>query len=326
MMEIIDYSVVIRTTGNAHEKYQNLLNSVSNLIPPPKEIIVVLPEGYDLPEEKLGWETYYFSPKGMIIQRTTGINKCLTKYALVCDDDVEFDVDFVQKLYNPIKKGICKLSIGPLYSFLPKRGINSFLSLIMANASPTLFHKDRYISVLRSSGYSYNRNLKMKYAKYYETQSGPWTCFFGEVEALKRINIDEEIWLDKHGYSAMDDQTMFYKGCLRGIKTMTVPNAEYIHLDAGTSKKNNRLPVMFSTGFNRVVFWHRFIYCKQRNVFQKGWARLCVHYYLMWLFIFDIYDLLRKGITWNEFLVKRNGYKSGWKYTKSDEYKKLPPV
>ena len=62
-MEIIDYSVVIRTTGNAHEKYQNLLNSVSNLIPPPKEIIVVLPEGYDLPEEKLGWETYYFSPK-----------------------------------------------------------------------------------------------------------------------------------------------------------------------------------------------------------------------------------------------------------------------
>ena len=46
MMEIIDYSVVIRTTGNAHEKYQNLLNSVSNLIPPPKEIIVILPGFY----------------------------------------------------------------------------------------------------------------------------------------------------------------------------------------------------------------------------------------------------------------------------------------
>ena len=71
----IDYSVIIRTTGKANEKYQELLNSIRELIPAPKEVIVVLPEGFDIPNERLGYETYYFSPKGMVVQRLTGIKK-----------------------------------------------------------------------------------------------------------------------------------------------------------------------------------------------------------------------------------------------------------
>ena len=47
----IDYSVIIRTIGKAGEKYQNLLNSIAALVPQPKEVIVVLPEGYDEPAE-----------------------------------------------------------------------------------------------------------------------------------------------------------------------------------------------------------------------------------------------------------------------------------
>ena len=43
-MEMIDYSVIIRTTGNAHMKYRKLLDSISRLVPKPKEVIVVLPE------------------------------------------------------------------------------------------------------------------------------------------------------------------------------------------------------------------------------------------------------------------------------------------
>lgn len=66
---MIDYSVIIRTTGKANTKYQRLLETIDQLEPQPKEIIVVLPEGNPLPEEKLGKETYYYSPKGMVIQR-----------------------------------------------------------------------------------------------------------------------------------------------------------------------------------------------------------------------------------------------------------------
>lgn len=50
----IDYSVVIRTIGKAGEKYQKLLDSIAGLVPRPKAVIVVLPEGYDLPVTRCG--------------------------------------------------------------------------------------------------------------------------------------------------------------------------------------------------------------------------------------------------------------------------------
>ena len=84
------------------------------------------------------------------------------------------------------------------------------LCAVMGSAVPTVFHKERYVSVLRTPGYSYHRNLNVE-KKYYETQSLAWTCFFADIEAIKSLDFMDEIWLDSHGYSALDDQTMFYK-------------------------------------------------------------------------------------------------------------------
>lgn len=321
----IDYSVVIRTTGKAGEKYAGLLASIDRLVPKPKEVIVVLPEGYALPEEQLGWETFYFCPKGMVIQRMTGISKCTTRYALICDDDVRFDADFVRKLYQPVKEGQCRLSAGPLYSFLPPKGANAVLCTVMASAAPTLLHKsDRYISVLRSSGYSYNRNLQP--VGCYETQSVAWTCFFAEVSAIREIDFQAESWLDSHGYSALDDQTMFYKAWLRGIKTIVVADAIYEHLDAKTSTRNNMEPVLLSMGFNRVVFWHRFIYRQQKNSLSRAWAAVCFAYYALWTILFELLSLMRKKMTRNDFRIRLRGFSNGWRYIKSEAYRALPEV
>lgn len=322
---MIEYSVIIRTTGKASEKYQRLLDSIEKLIPQPQEIIVVLPEGSQYPSETLGKETYYFSPKGMVIQRMVGIDMCKTKYALICDDDVQFESDFVEQLYEPIKEGLCSITAGPLYSFLPPKGINAFLCTLMGSAMPTVFHKDRYISILRTSGYSYNKKLDVS-KKYYETQSVAWTCFFADVDAIKQINFMDEIWLDSHGYSSLDDQTMFYKAYLRGIKTMVVVSAEYKHLDARTSIRDNRDPVLYSLSFNRIVFWHRFIYKKQSNLWLKFVAILCIAYRSTWLFAFNILDILRRRMTVRDFKTSCKGYIDGWKYLRTKEYKELPFV
>ena len=321
---MIEYSVVIRTTGKAKEKYQRLLDSIAKLEPQPQEVIVVLPEGYNLPDERLGWETYYFSPKGMVIQRMIGIQNCRTKYALICDDDVCFSSDFVEKLYQPLKGDGYGFSAGPLYSFLPPKGVNAVLCTIMASATPTVFHKDRYVTVLRSGGYSYNRNLKPK--EYYETQSVAWTCFFADIDAIKSIDFDAESWLDSHGYSSLDDQTMFYKAWLRGIKTVVVSDACYEHLDGKTSVRNNKEPVLFSLAYNRVVFWHRFVYEQQCNLIQKLWTWLCFKYRSLWLWLFDVMDLARHRLTKQDFKIKRKGVSEARKFVKSLEYHELPPV
>ena len=321
----IDYSVIIRTTGKAGEKYKSLLASIASLEPQPKEVLVVLPDGYALPPEQLGWETFVFCPKGMVIQRMTGIEKCKTRYALICDDDVAFAPDFVEKLYQPIKEGKCRISAGPLYSFLPPKGANAFLCTIMASAMPTLFHRrDRYISVLKSSGYSYNRHLKS--GRFYETQSVAWTCFFAEISAIEEIDFMAESWLDTHGYSSLDDQTMFYKAWLRGIKTIVVADAVYEHLDARTSKRGNRPEVLYSSGYNRVIFWHRFIFTQQKNVSTKLWTMFCFDYHRLWSLLYDLLSLVRKKQTIHDYKIKRSGASDGRKYIKTRDYRSLPDV
>lgn len=322
----IDYSVIIRTTGKAGEKYQKLLNSISKLDPQPKEIIVVLPKGNGLPEEQLGWETYYFSPKGMVIQRITGIEKCKTQYALICDDDVCFDSDFVKKLYKPIKNKLSCFSAGPLYSFLPPKGLNAIVCTIMASAMPTIFHRNRYCSVLKSSGYSYNRHLDSEHTAYYETQSVAWTCFFADVQALRDIALEDESWLDSHGYSALDDQTMFYKAWLNGYKTVVVSDAYYEHLDARTSTRNNKPAALYSGTFNRVVFWHRFIYSLQKSFVSKGIARIAFEYRMQWMRLWDYIAVFRHRISEEDYRIAAKGYRDGWEYIRSAEYRSLPTI
>lgn len=327
----INYSVVIRTLGKAGEKYQRLLTSIENLEPRPSEVLVVLPEGYILPKERIGSglrETFIYCKKGMVEQRLVGIEKAKGKYLLICDDDVMFDKDFVQKLYKPIYQGLAKISAAPLISFLPKPGLRSIYNNISSSAVSTIFNKKKYVHVLKSSGWSYNRNIDLKNEIYYETESLPWTCFFAEKKALDLIKLRDEIWLDKYGYASMDDQTMFYKAYLMGIKSVVVSNASYEHMDAMTSRmENNKIKesVFFASGFNRFVFWHRFIY-SDGSIVEKFISILSFIYYIL----FNTVYLTLKGIRDKEFFKRsklvHKGYIAGMKYINSDEYKLLNKI
>lgn len=57
------YTIAIRTLGKAGEKYQRLLNSIQNSRILPEKVVVVLPEGYEIPSERMGWETFVYAPK-----------------------------------------------------------------------------------------------------------------------------------------------------------------------------------------------------------------------------------------------------------------------
>lgn len=324
-MESINYSVIIRTTGKAHLKYKKLLESVSRLDPQPKEVLVVLPEGYAIPEERLGCEQFLFCPKGMVRQRMEGVAACTTDYALFCDDDVTFPTDFVRKLHAPLKQGLGFFSAAPLYSFLPEKGKNALINIIMGGAMPMVFHRrTRYVSVLKSTGYSYNRNLDRSPGRYYETQSAAWTCFYADIRAFRQLEFEKETWLDAHGYSAFDDQTMFYKAWLMGFKTIIVADTAYEHLDAKTSTKNNRPAVLYSRSFNRLVFWHRFIYSRQSCFADRILAALALSYRLALISIDCWVKVLRHRMSWKDYAVQLKGLRDAKKYLKSDEYRRLP--
>lgn len=322
----LNYAVVIRTIGKAGEKYQKLLDSIAALRPRPSEVIVVLPEGYDLPPQRLGWETFYHCPKGMVIQRLTGIEKCTASYALVCDDDVSFGSDFVEKLHRPVAEGLCKISAAPLYSFLPVKGLKGVSPAITGAAAPTLFHKDRYVSVLRTTGYSYNRHLKPERQAYYPSQSLAWTCFYAEVAALRAIELEQEVWLDANGYSAYDDQTMFYKAWLRGMGALVVADACYDHNDARTSTRGNKPAVLYCIAMNRIIFWHRFLYSMEHNPMLKLWTRVAFGYRMGWARFWALVYRLTGRYTKDDYAITKKGWHDGWQYIKSPAYNTLPSV
>ncbi|MBQ5951118.1 MAG: glycosyltransferase [Lachnospiraceae bacterium] len=325
MTEKIEYSVVIRTIGKAGEKYRRLLDSVKALDPQPEEVIVVLPEGYDPPAEQLGTETFYFSPKGMVHQRQKGFEMCRSPYMLVCDDDVCFGPDFVKKLYTPIRDGLGKISAAPLYSFLPQKGIRAVIDCLSGAAAPTLFHRNRYVSVLNTSGYSYNRHLA-KIRKYYMSQSLPGTCFFCETKAILEAGLEEEFWVDAQRYSSMEDQVLFYKAWLRGKKAVVVSDAVYEHLDAKTSTQGNRAPVLYAHRYNRTVFWKRFLYDRKKTAAGKAWCAAAYRYRLLCGAVLDRLAVLRGKYSKEDLEAIRQGLRDGKAFVRSAEYAALPKV
>ena len=319
---MIDYSVIIRTTGKAGEKYRRLLQSIASLEPQPREVIVVLPEGYALPEDRLGWESFYFCPKGMVIQRLHGIAQCKTPYALVSDDDIAFAPDFVRKLHEPLASGKYGISAGPLPEFFPGKGLPTIMSVLTGASGPTLFHKERYNTIWRTTGYSFNRNIQP--GKWYETQSAAWTCFYVDIDKLRSIHFEHELWLDKNGYSAHDDTAMFYKAWLRGIKSVIVADAPYQHLDAKTSTRGNMEKALYATGFNDVVFWHR--YLSGGNLLERLWSRMCIHYRFGTQWLYNRLNNLRNRMTMEEIHAFERGLADGWDWLNTEEYRRLPSL
>jgi hypothetical protein len=127
-----------------------------------------------------------------------------------------------------------------------------------------------------------------------------------------------------HGYSAHDDTAMFYKSYLLGVNNVIVANACYQHLDGKTSTKNNMERARFATGFNTVIFWHRFLF---GGTFpQKIWSVLCIHYRLATERIYFCINVLRSRMPGRDANAFNSGVRAGWAWIKSKEYQSLPPI
>lgn len=322
----MDYSVIIRTTGKAGEKYRSLLHSIENSTIKPVEVIVVLPEGYDKPKEQLGYEKFFFCKKGMVNQRFFGLSQCKTEYAFVTDDDISFGSDFIDRVSSPVVSGDYAISIGPLIEFLPKKGKEAFVYIITAHALPTIFHKNRYNTVLKTTGYSYNRHLEYGKGRLYETQSAPGACCFVNVSKLRSIHFEDELWLEKHGYAAYEDEAMYYKAWINGLKTVLVADAHFNHLDGKTSQQKNNSGIGdYCYAFNKWVFWRRFIY-ERKSPLGKIWCRICFGYHLFATsFIGILLSAIKRSGTQSK-VAARKGKKDAKQWIKTEEYRNLPPV
>ena len=124
-------------------------------------------------------------------------------------------------------------------------------------------------------------------------------------------------------YPLGEDQVMFYKMYLSGLKLLTWFESGIKHLDAGTTmineEKEKRL--IYSDFYFKTIFWHRFIYKSDKNVFSKIWSMICIGYTLGFTLLISTlkcnFDILK---------LKFRAIKKAVCFIRSEEYKNLPLI
>lgn len=307
----MEYSICIRTLGTSGEKYERLIKSINNLNIKPKEVIIVIPKGYKLPDIKVANQKVVYSDKGMLLQRIVGYEKAKTKYVLLLDDDVEFEENLIEKLALPIIEGKCSLSF-PIYKdLLLKRGVKRIISAATLASIPNKRDKNNFVKIMLSGGSRYNSDLKNS-EKYLYSESAPGMCVFGLKDALIKINLRQELWIDNVGYPLREDATLIYKAYLNKSKIIGVQEINITHLDGGSKENNRNLKAAYANGYNQILFWKRFIKSNSKNKVESFKADIAIRY---WAVSTIIYLTIKVIINRDLELYREsiNGIKNGFR-------------
>lgn len=297
----MEYSAVIRTLGKGGVYYQKTLDSLMGQTLKPKSIIVYIADGYPLPSETVGVERCVYVKKGMVAQRALPYDEVDTEFILFLDDDVFLPPDSVEKLFDELEQNKGDVIAPNLFDNHLKSFSAKLRLSLLGREVCRLFGSRWGFKVLSTAGFSYINNPKKSV---YESQTNAGPCFLCRKKDFLRINYEDELWLDETPYAFPDDQVMFYKMYLNGLKILTSYDSGIVHLDAGSStgSSDRTCKVIYSEYRNKLIFWYRFLYSNENNFLLKFWKVVCITYEYALQSLNAGYKLLRgKGKEANAF-------------------------
>lgn len=249
----MEYTAVIRTLGKGGDYYQKTLDSLIRQSITPSAIIVYIAEGYALPTETVHREQYVYVKKGMVAQRALQYTEVKTEYILFLDDDVYLPPTGVETLYYELLQYKGDV-ISPYVFYNHKKSIKEKIRLAVFGREVCRLFGNRWgFKVLSTAGFSYINNPKKAV---YESQTNAGPCFFCRKKDFLDIKYEDELWLDETPYAFPEDQVMYYKMYLNGLKILTSYDSEIVHLDAGSSTGNvdRTCKVIYSEYKNKLIF------------------------------------------------------------------------
>lgn len=317
---IMEYTAVIRTLGKAGDKYQKLLDSLVKQTWRPKEILVYLAEGYPLPKETADVEKYIYVKKGMVAQRALKYDEVDTEYILFLDDDVFLPEDAVEWLYKHLIDNQADVISPDVFPNAERSLLGKWMMALSGRMMAREDDGEWGYKVMRNAGYSYNTNPQ---PGVYRSQTNAGPCFFCRKADFLKIRFEEETWMDQQKYALGEDQAMYYKMHLMGLKQLTWFHSGIKHLDAGTTMidEEKEKMLIYSDLRFKVIFWHRFIYKPASKWYNRIIPILAISYTLIFTFCIS----LIKG----KLDVLKNKVKAifdGIMFINSEEYKKLPII
>lgn len=315
----MEYTAVIRTLGKAGEKFQKLLDSLAAQTLKPSAIIVYIADGYPIPSETIGVERYVYVKKGMIAQRALPYDEVNTEYILFLDDDLQFPPDTVETMFRLLQQENADV-ISP--DIFPNAERPFGQELMMTLSGRMRSRKDDGLwgyKVMRTAGYSYNRHPSKEI---YQSQTNAGACFLCRKRDFTDIHFEEELWLDRQGYALGEDQVMFYKMYLNGLKILTWYRHGFIHLDGGVNlDKSKKKNVIYADFFFKTVFWHRFIYKTEMATNLQFLNVLSIGYAILFAFLVSLIKF-----DYCVFKIKYTAVKDAISFISNDKYKTLSPI
>lgn len=317
----MEYCVAIRTLGKAGEKYQQELDSLLSQTIPPKHVFVYIPESYPLPRETVGIEEYVRCSKGMVAQRALTFGEVDTPYCLFLDDDVYLAPDSVEKLLLAIKKEDADCIAADTFKNQDMSLRMKIRSVMTTWAMPMMSHHWAF-KVTRSCSFKYNNNPKRDY---YFSQSAAGPCSLWRIDSFRKIQFEDERWMDKQLFAYGDDLVYFHKLYRNGGKLLVHYNCGVEHLDARTSRQ--RYESDYSRFFVRTFFlftiWKRIQFDAHDLDFGDRFiSTLAIFFRFLWE------EILMSAFSLSRFSVMPiinsvKGLLAGVKYTSSEDYKSI---
>lgn len=316
-----NYCAVIRTLGRGGEKYQQLLNSLVSQSIPPHKILVYIADGYPLPKETVGYETYIRCPKGMVAQRSLSFKEVDSDYILFCDDDIKLEESAVEKLF-------AEMQITGTDCISPNTFPNHKMSL--QDKVKTCFYgvyprfPDGYAFRINqyTGKYSYN-NSPIGGVLPSDSAAGP--CALLRKSTYKAIHFDDERWLDSFSYALWDDQLFYYKMTLMGFKVAVSFDIDIKHLDGKTAKHGDTLKEAdLNVRILDFMIWYRMCFNLQKNSPIK--KALCACAWTGKTFITFLYLVLR-GFKQRKWFYPCNvivGIWYGIRLVNTSKFKRIP--
>lgn len=312
------YTAVIRTLGTAGEKYQRELDSLMSQSFPPEEIIVYIAEGYTIPDETCGKEKYVYVKKGMVAQRALDYKEVKTEWILFLDDDLYLPPYFVERMVQVITDHKAQVVSPDIYLHSSRSLKDEIQMTLSGRMRARRYDKNWGYKVMRTAGFSYNKNIKSNVLL---SQSNAGACFLCRKNDFLKISFSEEQWLDSLPYAIGDDQIMFYKMYLSGIKVMTLYESGIEHLDAGGNlgNKDKELRLVDADYYFRRVFFDRFILKPEKKALKRLWSRFCIGYFYAFGFAISVVKGEKEVLQ-----IKRRALHKANEFLKSEAYRNLP--
>jgi GT2 family glycosyltransferase len=281
----INYSVAIRTLGKAGVAYETLIHCLKRQTIAPQKIVVYLAEGYEAPA-KVSDEVIVYCKKGMAHQRALPYDEIETELVLLCDDDVYFAEDSVEKMLTALIAEDADCVSANVFPNHDMRFRQKVLKGIFYGELPA-FSKRFAFRISKNSNYSYCNNPR----DVMESQSCAGPCMLIRKSVNNSLDYQDELWLDQFPYTSGQDQIFAYKLYRYGYKLCIHYSAGVIHLDCKTGHVKDEVLADFNKRKIKYLEWYRSIY-EPAGKAQKVLATMSYYLYWMWLFGLSLINIL----------------------------------